>query len=207
MLEKNPQPVPDASFPSSLFPGHHVAGALLETPTCALLRGHSRTEGSLLGRAVWELSPLLGRERGWQPAAAAHPPGLGTGRRTALQKPFAAAPCIQLPEKLTLLRSHGEGGLPGACPAALGHAACGVSPRLCLIPPPGHSPGCPASLGDVWEGPQGMSYPQHSGRIAGAALLHAAREGTWDSPRPQGPCCMKSPRGRAGCGARQTPWV
>lgn len=157
MLEKNPTASARCVLPLFPFPGHHVAGALLETPTCALLRGHSRTEGSLLGWAVWELSPLLGWERGWQPAAAAHPPGLGTGRQTALQKPFAAAPCIRLPEKLTLLRSHGEGGLPGASPAALGHAARSVPPRLCLIPPPGQSPGCP------WGHPLGMFGRDPSG--------------------------------------------
>ena len=109
MPEKKKKLVPDASFPSSLsLATCCVAGAWLETPVCTLLRGHNHAEGALLGRAVWELSPPLVQEGGWQPAAAVHLPGL--------QKPFAAAPCIRPPEKLPLLCSHRERELPGACP-------------------------------------------------------------------------------------------
>lgn len=99
--------------------------------------------------------------------------------------------------------------LPRACPAA--HAAHGIPPRLCLIPLPGHCLVCPPPLGTFGREPKGTSYPQHSSRFAGAVLLHTAREGTWDSSHPQGPCCpwqcrMNPPHVRLAAGQDKPRW-
>lgn len=41
--------------------------------------GDTAVQEGLLGRGIWELSSGLGWEGSWQPATAAHLPGLGTG--------------------------------------------------------------------------------------------------------------------------------
>lgn len=72
---------------------------------------------------------------GWQPAVAVHPLGLGAGGCRLCKS------CLQAPHVFRSLRNflcsaHTGRALPGACPAALGHA---VPPRLCIVPLPGHS--------------------------------------------------------------------
>lgn len=136
MPQKNPA-VTRCVYPLFPFPGHMLYSRGLAGDPCVCI-----AQGTQLS---WDrpFGSFPHSWVGWQLATSVHPPGLGMGG-CRLCKSYLQLPHVFGSPRNFLCSAHTGRALPGACPAALGHA---VLARLCIIPLPGHNPASPHPWG------------------------------------------------------------